>query len=173
MDQITAAKQFATLHHVIRKGQMYGVLPYTHHLQAVEEILREFGESRVMILTAAWLHDVIEDTDVKLRDIEENFGEDVALLVGAVTSEPGDNRKMRNALTYPKIRSAGPLAVRLKLADRLANVKSGGGSLKMYIKEYADFRHQLFNVNDILNVPMWNMLDKLMDLNTVEHSMKL
>jgi (p)ppGpp synthase/HD superfamily hydrolase len=107
MDMLSAAKSYATLHHVIRKGQLYGLLPYTHHLNDVERVLRSFDESRVELLVAAWLHDIVEDTDVKLRDIEENFGEEVARLVAAVTSEEGPNRKVRNAITYPKIREAG------------------------------------------------------------------
>jgi hypothetical protein len=103
----------------------------------------------------------VEDTDVKLRDIEENFGEEVARLVGAVTSEEGPNRRVRNALTYPKTRDAGSDAVRLKLADRLANVENGGGSLAMYIREYPDFRHALFSPYDDFNLRMWSALDDI------------
>lgn len=165
MDQLSSAKTYAVLHHVIRKGQLYGVLPYTHHLQDVENTLRRFGEYSNEMMVAAWLHDIVEDTDVKIRDIEENFGEDVASLVGAVTSEEGPNRKVRNALTYPKIRAAGSRAIRLKLADRIANVSSGGGSVKMYAKEYPDFRHALFIADDHDNRPMWAVLDQLMNHN--------
>ncbi len=171
MDSLNAAKTYATLHHVIRKGQLYGNLPYTHHLQDVEDVLRRFGEPEDSeLLIAAWLHDIVEDTDVKIRDVEENFGEEVARIVAAVTSEPGVNRKVRNSLTYPKIRDAGAFAVRLKLADRIANMENGGGSLKMYLKEYPDFRHALYvgassDVNSehdrLLNASMWGRLDFL------------
>ncbi len=165
MDPLSSAKTYALLHHVIRKGQLYGVLPYTHHLQDVERVLRRFNEDGIEMLTAAWLHDIVEDTDVKLRDIEENFGEDVAMLVGAVTSEEGSSRKVRNALTYPKIRAAGSMAVRLKLADRIANVSSAGGSMKMYAREYPDFRHGLLDPGnqDDPNIRMWQHLDSCMN----------
>lgn len=161
MDQLSSAKAYATLHHVIRKGQLYGLLPYTHHLQDVERTLVRFGEIRSELLVAAWLHDIVEDTDVKLRDIEENFGEEVARLVAAVTSEEGPNRKVRNAITYPKIREAGPDAIRLKLADRISNIENGGGSVKMYLREYPDFRLNLFRQDDRLNEVMWNVLDHI------------
>jgi len=163
VDPLSSAKTFATFHHVIRKGQLYGVVPYTHHLQDVERVLRGFGEDGADLLNASWLHDIVEDTDVKIRDVEENFGEDVAFLVAAVTSEEGANRKVRNALTYPKIREAGPRAIRLKLADRIANVRNGGGSTKMYVREYPDFRHALFSPDDQLNSAMWQRLDGLMN----------
>lgn len=159
MEPLNAARSYATLHHVIRKGQLYGVVPYTHHLEAVEKVLRRFGESRDDLLVAAWLHDIVEDTDVKVRDVEENFGPEVARLVSAVTSEDGVNRKTRNALTYPKIREAGPDAVRLKLADRIANVTSGGSSKFMYAKEHGDFHHGLYDPKDQLNAVMWSRLN--------------
>lgn len=162
MDPLLSAKSFAALHHVIRKCQMYGVLPYTHHLADVEATLRRHGETRQEVLIAAWLHDVVEDTDVKSRDIEENFGEEVARLVAAVTSEEGANRRVRNALTYPKIRATGPDAIRLKLADRISNVRNGGGSVKMYFREYGDFRHALYSQTDVLNAGMWTELDGLL-----------
>jgi guanosine-3',5'-bis(diphosphate) 3'-pyrophosphohydrolase len=165
MDPLTSAKAYAHLHHVERGRQMYGVLPYTHHLEAVERVLREVGIEDIDLLVAAWLHDVVEDTDVKLRDIVENFGDDVAALVGAVTNEPGENRKARAALTYPKIREVGPRAIKLKLADRIANCRTGGGSLKMYTREYHEFRRNLWEQDyahdNQLNL-MWALLDELM-----------
>jgi len=164
MDALTFARSYATLHHVIRKGQLYGVLPYTHHLASVEGVLREFGEARESMLVAAWLHDIVEDTDVKLRDVEENFGEEVARLVAAVTSEPGANRKTKIALTLPKTREAGPDAIRLKLADRIANVRVGGANVGMYVKEYPNFKHALYSQGSG-NGPMWEELDRLLSGN--------
>ncbi len=163
MDQLSAAKSYATLHHVVRRGQLYGLVPYTHHCQDVERVMVRFGEDRLVLRVCAWLHDIVEDTDVKMRDIEENFGEEVALLVGAVTSEEGPNRKVRNALTYPKIRAIGPDAVRLKLADRIANIENGGSSVKMYVREYPEFRFNLFRDDDAMNASMWSHLDGLIE----------
>jgi len=170
MDPLSFAKSYATLHHVVRKGQMYGVLPYTHHLAAVEAELARFNVYETDERIAAWLHDIVEDTDVKIRDVEENFGEEVARLVAAVTSEPGPNRKTRNTLTYPKIRAAGPKGIRLKLADRMANMRHGGPSVKMYVKEYPDFREALFvpagnPMFDTTNECMWMDLDRIAEWN--------
>jgi (p)ppGpp synthase/HD superfamily hydrolase len=164
MDPLTSAKAYAHLHHVERGRQMYGVLPYTHHLEAVERVLRDFGVEDIDLLVAAWLHDVVEDTSVKIRDIVENFGEDVAELVRAVTNEPGQNRAAKFAATFPKIRNAGARALKLKLADRIANCQTGGGSLKMYTKEYPEFRRALWDPTDDLHLNlMWATLDELMN----------
>lgn len=151
MNLLEQAKLFATQKHVLDNRQLYGnLVPYTHHLAAVEAVLVRFGFTDDELRCAAWLHDVIEDTrdrpnEVKKRDIEEMFGADVAELVWAVTSEEGANRKVRNALTYPKIRETGIRAVALKLADRIANVESGGRAIDMYRKEHPDFRHGIYS----------------------------
>lgn len=176
MDLLTQAKAFATRKHVLDNQQLYGhVLPYTHHLQDVERVLIRFDITHEVMLTAAWLHDLVEDTagrhnEVRARDVEELFGEDVAKLVAAVTSEPGPNRKTRNPLTYPKIRAAGQDAVALKLADRIANIEFGGRASKMYRDEYKDFCHGLhggeLETRLYAGAPsvedMWACLDALM-----------
>lgn len=157
---LQAAKQFATLHHVIRKAQMYGPLPYTHHLADVEGVLRRLGETREFMLIGAWGHDLIEDTDVKAKNIEEQFGEEVAHVVVAVTADPTLPREARMPLSYNKVRNAGPDAIRLKLADRIANMSSGGFLTKRYLKEYPDFRHALW-VPDDGNHMFWIELDNV------------
>lgn len=164
---IKFAKYYASVKHA---GQSYsGGLPYTHHLAAVAAVLNRFGSCGANIhdgedvdamYASAWLHDVVEDTGTKLKEIEEMFGPRVAHLVGAVTNEKGENRKTRHALTYPKTREAGPLAVRLKLADRIANVEAGGTLVKMYQKEYEDFRRNLYTAGQ--NEDMWGHLDELL-----------
>ena len=158
MDPLRHVKFFATVKHA---GQTYsGKFPYTYHLAAVEQVLRRFGVTNEDILAAAWLHDVVEDTDVKIEEVEEMFGPEVARLVYAVTNEKGINRKTRHALTYPKIREAGPRAVRLKLADRIANVEAGGNLVGMYKKEYEDFKQALKTADQ--NKDMWDHLEGLM-----------
>jgi guanosine-3',5'-bis(diphosphate) 3'-pyrophosphohydrolase len=163
VDPLRFVKFYATVKHA---GQLYaGGLPYTHHLAAVEQVVRRFSDSRGTmapehLLVAAWLHDVVEDTGTKVKEIEEMFGENVSQLVAAVTNEEGANRKIRTALTYPKIRKGGVWAVRLKLADRIANVETGGKLVSMYSKEHEDFRRALYTPGE--NEDMWTHLDGLL-----------
>jgi (p)ppGpp synthase/HD superfamily hydrolase len=156
IDALRVARFFATVKHA---GQLYSGVPYTHHLAAVEAVLVRFGVDDEVMRCAAWLHDSVEDTGTKLKEIAEMFGDDVAELVGAVTNEKGENRKIRAALTYPKIRKT-PRAVTLKLADRIANVENGGKLLEMYAKEYEDFKRALYTPGE--NEEMWARLDLLL-----------
>jgi len=158
---LKAAQYFATHEHVIKRGQLYDSLPYTHHLAAVEDVLRRFGIKDEALLVAAWLHDVIEDCpEVKYKNIVAFAGERVADLVWSVTDEPGDDRRAKKAVTYEKTRSV-PGGVTLKLADRIANVEHGGPLVAMYRKEYESFRRALYTVDSMTDV-LWAHLDSLL-----------
>ena len=158
LDRLRWAKFFATIKH--RDQKYSNGLPYTHHLAAVAAVAVRYGYgSDRDMMEATWLHDVVEDTGTKLKEIAEMFGDRVAELVGAVTNEPGDNRKIRAALTYPKIRSTNG-TVFLKLCDRIANVEAGGKLVDMYKKEYEDFKRALYTSGQYDE--MWARLDDLL-----------
>ena len=102
--------------------------PYILHPIAVASIVAidlNLGAEAVM---AAFLHDVVEDTDYTIDDIRERFGDDVAFLVSVVTkakkdkyeeSKQVDNyRQMLDSVQYD-IR-----ALLVKLADRLHNMRT-------------------------------------------------
>jgi (p)ppGpp synthase/HD superfamily hydrolase len=154
------AREFARARHT---EQRYGDEPYDAHLAAVVLVLQRFGHTDVVLETAAWLHDVVEDTKTTLVEVEDRFGAEVTGLVQAVSSEPGRSRKERNALTYPKIRAL-PQAVILKLADRIANVEhglaQGSGLVVMYRSEWPAFREALY-VPGVADA-MWAHLDGLL-----------
>lgn len=119
----------------------YGVSPYTVHLEAVYRLAQHFGLPEDY-LVAAWLHDVLEDTDTSYAELCNLFGRKVADLVEAVTGR-GNNRKARKADTLEKLRK-NPEAAALKLIDRLANVKAAAKAgrtdlLEMYKKEMPDY----------------------------------
>jgi (p)ppGpp synthase/HD superfamily hydrolase len=158
-DRLKLVREIVTQRHVFDERQTYQGLPYTHHLIAVADVayywairfqangrpLLTAEESEDLVI-AAWAHDLLEDTATSRKELEELFGERVAQLVWAVTNEPGEDRRTRHAHTYPKIR-AEPLAVLLKLCDRLANVRASAGTKgfrEMYAKEYEDFKRALY-----------------------------
>jgi (p)ppGpp synthase/HD superfamily hydrolase len=147
-------------------AQRYGPLPYAFHLAAVEGVLRRFGFHSDEMISAAWLHDTLEDTATTAADLWW-LGPSLLGVVEAVTNEPGKNRKERAARTYPKIR-ASVAATALKLADRIANVEAGvlradagQGLLEMYRREHISFGVALRYEDPALD-PMWAHLDSLL-----------
>ena len=137
--------------------QLYGDKPYVIHLEQVVAVLRRFNLATPELESAAWLHDVIEDTSTSEVEIARaGFPTSVIAIVLAVTDEPGANRQERKAKTYPKIAALRD-AVAVKLADRIANVEAGG-KLDLYSKEYPQFRSALYNPVHNLSA-MWDYLD--------------
>jgi guanosine-3',5'-bis(diphosphate) 3'-pyrophosphohydrolase len=143
------ARRFAEERH---KSQRYGEHPYVVHLWAVRQVLTDFGYHSGPLAVAAWLHDLIEDTPTTRQEIAERFGEEVAMLVWAVTGvgKNRKNRKERNAWVYEKIRQC-PKAAILKLADRIANMEASQAcpdKLAMYRKEHLEFAMALRGLGD-------------------------
>ena len=105
--------------------------PYYHHLIEVAYILANLQAGPATII-AGLLHDVVEDTDVKIEEIEERWGSDVAKLVDALTKiqrlklskiesedfEAEDHRKIFIGMAKD-IR-----VIIIKLADRLHNMRT-------------------------------------------------
>lgn len=167
---VKRARQYATKMH---GSQMYGDKPYTVHLDGVEAILVEFGHTSPILRASGQLHDVREDTHVSKEEFEHEFPGMVAVIVEAVTNEPGTNRKERAKKTYPKI-AKERYAIIVKLADRISNgrvakkkFESGDSKyFEMYKKEYPEFRAALYT-SDIDILPMWWELDRLFDYQSV------
>lgn len=116
-----AARLFAV---AVHGEQKYGDDPYAKHLDAVAALAGPYGMQAV---TVAYLHDAVEDTSATLAEIEQQFDAFIATCVGLLTDEPGATRKERKAKTYAKMATVtGPaeLALIVKAADRLANVRA-------------------------------------------------
>src|SRR5579864_6886739 len=103
--------------------------PYMTHLLEVGHILADMRLDATT-LTAALLHDAIEDTEYPISRIEERFGPDVARLVEGVTKIGRLNMmapETRQAENVRKMLLAMVHDVRVvlvKLADRLHNMRT-------------------------------------------------
>ena len=123
--------------------QMYGKHPYSVHLSKVAEVLNDFGFSDEKWQAAAWLHDVLEDTQAEGMDVLKKFGLEVYQLVYAVTGE-GANRREKQASIISKLHFFKEASI-LKLADRIANLeaaiveRNSSGKMAMYYKELPAF----------------------------------
>jgi (p)ppGpp synthase/HD superfamily hydrolase len=160
-DRVYRAKRYAVRAH---DNQKYGEeFPYAMHLQAVESVLLRFGIFDEDLRCAAWLHDVLEDTDRTYEDMVSFHGLHITNIVAALTEPKGGNRAWRHAQTYPRI-AQNVDAIMVKIADRIANVEAGGKA-EMYRIEHAAFKAALitgfdkFDTDDVLVIN--SMLDYL------------
>ena len=108
--------------------------PYISHPLAVMKILEDWGMDEDTVI-AGVLHDTVEDTDLTIKDIEKEFGEQVAFLVDGVTKLSAARSGMRDLDTYlPQTKDnllrllvatgADIRVLIIKLADRLHNLRT-------------------------------------------------
>ena len=110
----------------VRKGTD---LPYLAHPAHVSAILQRYGFSREAVI-AGLLHDVVEDQDVPVSEIEAKFGASIAEIVGALSERRHDGQQevrpwhIRKAEAVEQIRQASASAAAVKAADVLHNAQS-------------------------------------------------
>lgn len=129
LDDVLHAYQFGEQYHLgqFRKSGE----AYICHPLSVAVILAEM-QMDVHGIMAAILHDVVEDTDATIDEIQTLFGDDVALLVDGVTKLTQLNCKTKAEAQAENIRKmclamAKDLRViMVKLADRLHNMQTLG-----------------------------------------------
>ncbi len=103
--------------------------PYIFHPLSVAEIcVEEIGLGTTSIV-AALLHDVVEDTDIQLADIERTFGKKIAKIVDGLTKirgvfEYGTSAQAENFRKMLFTLSEDVRVILIKLADRLHNMRT-------------------------------------------------
>lgn len=103
--------------------------PYIYHPIAVAQIaVEEIGLGTTSIVCAL-LHDVVEDTDITLEDVERDFGKKVAKIIDGLTKISGvfDANSSMQAENFRKMLLTLADDVRvilIKLADRLHNMRT-------------------------------------------------
>jgi (p)ppGpp synthase/HD superfamily hydrolase len=131
MDEFTIAmaRTYATAAHAaVGQRRKYSGVPYIVHPIRVADIVERFGGTDDMV-SAAYLHDVVEDTDVSIEDISYMFGSAISIIVEGLTdvSKPEDgNRAIRKAADREHSEKATWEAQFVKCADIIDNAKDIG-----------------------------------------------
>jgi len=117
------AKQFAIAAHNGQTRKNEPDNPMIMHPIAVGMLLEEYGYDD-MVISAGYLHDVVEETKYTIQDIEEHFGSDIAnLVMGASEPDKSLSWKKRKQHTIDEIKI---LSLRNKLvvcADKINNLE--------------------------------------------------
>ncbi len=126
MSKIEEARRFAKKAH--EEQTRYGGKPYyTHPFRIAEAISKLTNDEDIII--AAYLHDVIEDTEITCEQIKDRFGEKVAGYVFELTVDENGN--------FSNLESEEALAI--KCIDRAHNVLT----LKTIPDKYSKKREEL------------------------------
>lgn len=151
--KIMLAREFARFHHGEQTRKYTGEL-YINHPIAVAEMVAEHDNS-IEAICAAILHDVVEDTPVKIEKIEKTFGPEIACYVWYLTKPPSyvGNRAKRKQIDRDRLREAPAIARFIKVMDLWHNSLS--------IKEYDPDFYKVFREEAKL------LLDSMQAFNVV------
>lgn len=138
---VAKAAEFARLaHESIGQRRKYTNEPYIAHPQAVAATVADVTDDAV-IIAAAWLHDVVEDTPITLEQLTEEFGTEVAGLVSDLTNastEIDGGRQQRKAIDRQHTAQADPRAKTVKLADLIDNLSDISATDPGFARLYHD-----------------------------------
>ena len=116
-------------------------IPYVVHPIRMTSILRSAGFNEVDhedLMIAALFHDIVEDTDTPLEEIENDYGENVASIVAELTKPEGVKGREKDGW-LENFDKASKQAKIIKMADRIDNLMDIGDfwSTKLQ-KSYAE-----------------------------------
>lgn len=119
---------FATLKHQNQKRKGTNI-PYIVHPMEVMQILTENNCSENVII-AGILHDTLEDTDTKPKEIEAEFGKEILELVQTESEDKSKTWKERKQHTIDCLKTDSLETKLVCCADKLSNVRSMYADLK-------------------------------------------
>ena len=140
MEVVKRAFEFANDAH--RNVRRRSGEPYMLHPIAVAQIVVDDIGLGYKSISAALLHDVVEDTDYTVEDIREHFGDKIASLVDGLT-------KIKNVLDTEQ--------------------KTHGTDISQQSLQAENFKRILLTLNDDVRVVLIKLADRLHNCRTIEH----
>jgi len=166
------ATDFAARRHRFQKRKDARQTPYINHPIGVAYLLTSIGKIYdPVVLAAAALHDTVEDTKTTQEEIEQEFGEEVALIVRECTENKDLPRKERKALAIEKAGHCCHKTKLVKLADKLYNLRDLERSTpvgwdKKRVKEYflwaKDVISQIKGTNEALEAELDQVINNFL-----------
>lgn len=132
--------------------------PYYFHPFRVASLVKMWEEGNDDAISAAYLHDVLEDTGVTADDLLHYFPARIVDLVKEVTeiSKPGDgNRAIRKEIDRLHYQSASPNGQTIKIADMIDNTRSIVKTDKDFAVVYMKEMRKLLDGLTLGNPDLW------------------
>jgi (p)ppGpp synthase/HD superfamily hydrolase len=126
-----------------------GLTPYQEHLAGVVDRLKNIGITDEDVLSAAWLHGIIEDTETKFDDLDQRFGSKVAVLVMAVSKDKSLPRSRQEEQYVKQLKESSLEAKLIELCDISTNLRDLKNAQFSKTKKTREVKKNLFYLNVI------------------------
>jgi len=114
-----------------------------------------------LAMQCALLHDVIEDTDAKIEDILNEFGENILKGILALTKDKNISKEKRMIDSIKRIKEQGKEIACVKIADRITNLQKPPEYWdKEKIKKYRDEAIVIYNELKEFSIFLGNRLQE-------------
>lgn len=118
------ALAFGAEKHRMQRRKDKEASPYINHPIALARVLcNEGGIEELKVLSAALLHDTIEDTNTTIDELRTRFGETVANIVLEVTDDKSLDKQERKAFQVEHAPLLSREAKLVKVADKICNLR--------------------------------------------------
>lgn len=137
VDMVKRAKLLARKYH---KGQKYGNKSYSYHLKSVVRLVEQCYKDHPnldVLIQIAWLHDIIEDTEITFKDLTV-YGFSPEVVSCVIHLSKADGQMLSEYLDTVKQRE---LALKVKICDTIANLQESCS--KNMTKRMAKYSNQL------------------------------
>lgn len=161
---ILKASEFAAQKHR-KQRRKNGDVPYINHpLGVARSLAEEGGIADVTVLTAALLHDTLEDTDTSFDELVREFGGDIASVVREVTDDTTLQKADRKRHQVEHARVLTLPARLVKLADKLYNLRDlvnlpPANWDAARVQGYFCWAHAVVAVIGPANAPLWRAIE--------------
>ena len=155
---ILKALEFASHRHRSQRRKGKREIPYINHpIQVASLLANEGGETDPVLLAAAIIHDVIEDTvnsteerSELMTEISSLFGEEILALTMEVTDDKTLEKRIRKQMQVEHANHLSARAKKLKIADKITNLRDitiepPDWWTHYRIVEYLDWSEQVVN----------------------------
>lgn len=118
------AVAFAAEKHRNQRRKDVEASPYINHPIALANVLANEGDVYdASVLSAAVLHDTIEDTETTAHELESLFGPRITGIVLEVSDDKSHDKHVRKQLQIAHAPHSSPDAKLVKLADKICNLR--------------------------------------------------
>ena len=146
---------------------------FSKHLEDVVNRLKSLGVIDEELLSAGWLHEIIEETDLSCDNLYEQFGNRIAVIVSSLTEDKTLPRKQREKAYRIQLKEASFDAKLIKLCDisaNLSDLKNYDASKSKKLRELKQKRYHLSIIKkDLMNSDFPKIITLL---ETINHILK-
>ena len=165
---ILKAIDFAAKKHQNQRRKNPLQTPYINHPIGVAMYLSECGITDIDVLSAAILHDTVEDTNTTLEELATTFGTKIASLVSSVSDDKSLVKSERKRLQVIHARESSYETKLIKMADKMHNLSDlikiqPTGWDEKRVQGYCVWSKAVIDGCRGTNEMLENMLDTLLD----------